>query len=441
VKKILIIEDDRIFSKIVESFLLKNSFEVKVCADLKSSKDFLKQESVDLILLDFRLPDGTGLDFISFAKNNLQATPIVIITSFNDVRTAVKTLRSGAYEYIVKPVNPEELLMVIQSAFQDKERIEQPESVLISIDNYILGNSKQAKKLYEHVELVSPTEMSVMILGESGTGKEHVARRIHDLSSRKDKKFIAVDCGVLSKELAGSELFGHEKGAFTGASQAKTGLFQEADGGTLFLDEIGNLNYEVQMKLLRSIQEKEIIPIGGVSPISIDIRLITATNENLHEKIASGEFREDLYHRINEFKIQMPPLRERHEDLELFTQFFIQKANKELNKNVLRFSHEVMEFFSMYDWPGNLRELKNLVKRMVLLSKSEIGHLEQLPEEMKNFLVNKQETLILHSEDDEKLKIIQALEKAKYNKSKAAKLLQIDRKTLYNKLDKYNISH
>ena len=305
---------------------------------------------------------------------------------------------------------------------------------------FIKGESTIAKKLYEYVDLVAPTEMSVMIIGESGTGKEHIARSIHNQSKRGNGPFVAVDCGVLSKELAASELFGHAKGSFTGALQDKVGVLEKANGGTLFLDEIGNLGYDVQIKLLRTLQERTIEPVGSGKSIPIDIRLISATNENLLQEIGAGNFREDIYHRINEFKIQMPALRERGVDLELFIQYFVEQSNNELDRSVKRLSPEIIEVFKKYDWPGNLRELRNVIKRSVLLSKTDEIGIDLLPEEMiSRAHTSNPNNLKLVQENNERELILNALVQTRYNKTKAARLLNIDRKTLYSKMEKYEL--
>jgi two-component system response regulator HydG len=367
--------------------------------------------------------------------------PAIIMTSFNDVRTAVQAMRSGAFDYITKPVNADELLLVLNEALNRKTTTAPATQQQNVLSGFIEGNSEISKKLYEYIKLVAPTDMSVIILGESGTGKEYVARSIHSLSKRADKPFIAVDCGALSKELAASELFGHVKGAFTGALQNKKGLFEAANGGTLFLDEVGNLSYEVQVKLLRALQERVIQPIGSTQQIRVDVRIITATNEDLPS--ANGNFREDLYHRLNEFKMDVPPLREREEDLEIFTQHFIKQANQELGRQIKRLSSGATTVFRQYDWPGNLRELKNVIRRMVLLTESETAGMESLPDEM-TFSVNQmpktQSTdLKALNEGNEKELIKEILRQVKNNKSKAARLLNIDRKTLYKKMEKYQI--
>lgn len=439
-RNILLVEDDRTFSKILETFLNKNDFTVVVKHDVKSGLQALSETAFDLLLLDYRLPDGTGLDFLSACSKQCHDVPAIIMTSFNDVRTAVQAMRSGAFEYIIKPLNPEELLMVINEALQ-KDKHKTPDTG--KTKEFIEGQSKVSGKLAEHIQLLAPTDMSVLIIGESGTGKEYVARSIHKLSKRKDKPFVAIDCGTLSKDLAASELFGHLKGAFTGALNDKKGAFETANEGTVFLDEIGNLGYDVQVKLLRMLQERTIQPVGSNKLININIRLISATNENLTASIARGEFREDIYHRINEFKIQVPSLRERLEDLEIFVKHFITLANEELDKSVDGVTDEVLQVFRTYDWPGNLRELKNVIKRMVLLTKTSIASIDTLPDEMIDSIATqpKKQTVDLKAmqEAGEKEMITRVLIETKYNKTKAAKLLNIDRKTLYYKMELYGI--
>jgi two-component system response regulator HydG len=311
------------------------------------------------------------------------------------------------------------------------------------------GSSTESKQLYHYVRLVAPTDMSVIIEGESGTGKENVAQTIHQLSARSKSKFVAVDCGALSKELAASELFGHTKGSFTGAVQDKIGQFEEAHHGTLFLDEVGNLSYEVQIKLLRAIQERVIQPIGSNKETKIDVRILTATNDDLFESVRKGNFREDLYHRLNEFKLTVPALRERRDDLDEFLNFFRENANHELERNVTGFDPEVEAILKKYEWPGNLREMKNVVKRAVLLTSEGLITTKSLPAEMLEEIRNptsKNGTqqppiydLKALQETQEKEMIIKTLKEVRYNKSKAARILNIDRKTLYLKIEKYGI--
>lgn len=454
---LLLLEDDTTFSRLLNSFLSKHGHTVQICSTLKDAKIALKtsideNNPFDVFMLDYRLPDGNSVDLLKQFRSEGNRTPAFIMTSFHDVRTAVNAMQNGAFDYITKPVNPEELLMVLSEALNksniSNEKAEPEAKTGKKADkpqlDFIEGNSKISKQLYEYVRLVAPTDMSVIIQGESGTGKEHVAKSIHRLSKRKDGPFVAIDCGSLSKELAASELFGHKKGSFTGALMDKIGQFEAADGGTLFLDEIGNLGYDVQIKLLRALQERIIVPIGSNQQVKVDVRLIAATNEDLMTNAANGDFREDLYHRLNEFKIEVPALRKRGEDLNIFIQYFVDKANEELGRNVQRLSKDVLEIFHTYDWPGNLRELNNVIKRLILLTKDEEATLDALPAEM---IIAMTETtpksvgsdLKALQETHEKEMIEKVLQEVRYNKSKAAKLLNIDRKTLYYKIEKYHI--
>jgi two-component system response regulator HydG len=439
--KILIIEDDSTFSQVLEGFLSKHSHEPYVVNDVKKAFKITDQQNFDLLLIDYRLPDGTGLDILSHMLEKGRSQPVIIMTSFNDVRTAVKSIQLGAFDYITKPVNPDELLMIIKNALDKKETGYSNKS--IEHNDAIKGKSAIADKLYEHINLVAPTDMSVIIQGESGTGKEYAARALHMQSKRSDQPFVAIDCGALSKDLAASELFGHAKGAFTGAVNDKKGQFEAANGGTLFLDEVGNLSYEVQVKMLRALQERIIQPLGSTKTVKVDVRIITATNDDLKTSVANGAFREDLYHRINEFKIQLPALRERGKDIELFINHFIKLSNTELDRNVQAISREAKELLLQYDWPGNLRELKNVIKRMVLLTPTDTAEVDSLPEEMiisvNQFPKPNTSDLKAINEVNEKSLIIETLVKVKYNKSKAAKLLNIDRKTLYSKMERYDI--
>lgn len=437
--RILIIEDDITFSQLLEGFLKKHDYEVSIVSKVKEGIKAFEIQTFDIILLDYRLPDGTGMDVLSASHTTHPEIPVVIMTSFHDIRTAVKAMRSGAYDYITKPVNPEELLMVLKDALDQREKTKKLPAKETS--EYVEGQSDAAMQIQNYIKLVAPTEMTVIIQGDSGTGKEQVAKTIHNLSKRKDAPFIAIDCGALSNELAGSELFGHIKGAFTGALQNKQGQFEAANKGTLFLDEVGNLSYEVQVKLLRALQEREIQPIGSNKHIKVDVRIITATNDDLSLSVKNGSFREDLYHRLNEFKIKLPTLHERIDDLQLFINHFIAQANRELNKNVQGISTDVRELFYKYDWPGNLRELRNIIKRAVLLAKTSLITMDDLPDEMSYTVQISTNTHDLKEVQatNEKDMILKTLQQVKYNKSKAARLLNIDRKTLYYKMAKYNI--
>lgn len=438
--KILIVEDDTTFSQLLEGFLRKHGHEIATAKNIKSALKLISENTFDLLLLDYRLPDGTGMDVLEKARENGRDVPVIIMTSFNDVRTAVKAMQSGAFDYITKPVNPEELLMIMGDAMGDKKA----DVAIEANPEFVKGSSQQSDKLFEHIDVVAPTDMAILIQGESGTGKEYVARAIHRQSKRAAKPFVAIDCGALSKDLAASELFGHVKGAFTGAIADKKGVFEWADGGTLFLDEVGNLSYDVQVKLLRSLQEKVIQPLGSNKQVPVNVRIITATNDDLVNSVGEGGFRQDLYHRINEFKIQLTPLRARGGDIDIFIKHFIKLANAELGRNVTGLAPDAKTILHKYDWPGNLRELKNVIKRMVLLSPSEIAGADTLPDEMlfsvsNNIPQNRESDLKAQNEINEKQLIQKTLVQVKYNKSKAAKLLNIDRKTLYSKIERYGL--
>ncbi len=447
---ILLVEDDFTFSKTLEGFLKKHGHQVDLSISLKSASEFIGKSKYDLLLLDYRLPDGTGLDVLAKARESNITCPAIVMTSFNDVRTAVSAMRSGAFDYITKPVNPDEFLLVVNEALARQQQHQQPVAAEVTKKvskstqpKFIAGQSESSLKLQGHIKLVAPTDMSVIIQGESGTGKEYAARSIHMQSKRSNKPFMAIDCGALSKELSASELFGHEKGAFTGAQTEKRGVFEAANGGTLFLDEVGNLSYEVQVKLLRAIQERVIQPVGSNRQINVDVRILAATNDDLKTSVSNGKFREDLYHRLNEFKIFVPPLRERSSDLKEFVKHFIAEANDDLHRHVTKLSPELWQVIENYDWPGNLRELKNVIRRMVLLSTDETATKDTLPEEM--FMsINESKTapgkdLRALQENTEKALITKTLEEVKFNKSKAARILNIDRKTLYSKMERYGI--
>lgn len=455
-KRILAVDDDTTFSAMIQAYLSKNGYEVRIAGNANSALELVKSFEPNLILSDYRMPGKDGLEFLQALKELSCSAPLVLMTGFGDIRLAVRAMKLGARDYLTKPVNPSELLEVVESilsapqslsaAIPEQGQLENPlpaKSKVAPPSTFINGRSENWKQISEHIELVAPTPLSVIILGESGTGKEFVARRLHDLSARADKPFVAIDCGTLSHEMAASEFFGHVKGSFTGAITDKVGQFEAANGGTVFLDEIGNLSYEVQIMLLRAIQERKIRRVGSVKDQEVDVRIIVATNENLETAIQQGLFREDLFHRLNEFSIYVAPLRRRSEDIALFANRFLELANAELNKQCTKFSDEVLKAFTNYMWPGNLRELKNVVKRAVLLSKHQVIGIESLPKEIfaksKELTIDETVDLKLISENLERNKILEALEKVKYNKSKAAQLLNIDRKTLYNKIKLYGL--
>lgn len=450
---LLIVDDDLTLAIMLRTWLSKQGFEVETASSVKAAgKKLLEDGPFDLVLSDLRLPDEDGLFLLQWMKQKQVSTPVIIMTSYAEVQNAVEAMKQGAADYIAKPVHHEILLQKIQEVIRTPRpfspahapqpqggRTTPPPAGTTTIDHkkYLEGKSEAARQLYNYVALVAPTPMSVLITGASGTGKEYVARRIHSLSKRADKPFVAIDCGAMLKDLAASEFFGHVKGAFTGAVTDKTGAFVEANGGTLFLDEVGNLSYDVQVQLLRALQERRIRPVGSTQEIEVDIRLVCATNENLPLAIERGEFREDLYHRINEFTLRMPALHERGRDILLFADFFLQQANEELERHIMGFEPKAVEAMMNYNWPGNLREMKNLVRRATLLAQDDIIRLADLGPSLQTPAATT--GLQLHNEDTEKQRILQALEATGGNKSKAAQLLGVDRKTLYNKLKLYGL--
>ncbi|MCB9018545.1 MAG: sigma-54 dependent transcriptional regulator [Paludibacteraceae bacterium] len=441
-KQILLVEDDITFSIMLKTWLGKRNFTIDNVSSIVDAKKCMEDGNYDIILSDLRLPDEDGISLLEWMKTKNLDVPFIMMTSYAEVQSAVQSMKLGAFDFIAKPINPEELLKKINEAFVlklGKRKVASSENVAAKLD-YIEGTCESARKMHEYVQLVAPTSMSILIIGDSGTGKEYVARLIHEKSDRREAPFVAVDCGAIPSELAANELFGCKKGTVSNALSDKEGHFMVANGGTLFLDEIGNLSYEIQIQLLRVLQEKVIKPVGSDDEISVDVRIIASTNENLPNLLDSHHFREDLYHRINEFSIMVPSLRERREDIILFANHFLNDANEELGKNVIGFDKECMAIFCKYGWPGNLRQLKNVVKRATLLAKDDFITVDLLPSEMKTESGTiESESSALRDHDYEKRKIMKALKECNNNKSQTALVLQIDRKTLYNKMKQYGI--
>ncbi len=490
-QKILIIDDDRDMCLLLKRFLSRHNFEVLESYSGKKALELLESVEPDLVMCDFRLEDMEGNVLLGKIKQKYPQVPVIIITGYSDIKIAVEVMKMGAYDYITKPLFPDEILITIKKALeaatiQDtgavhekttvKESVKSPvatdangapKPTLVHSGDYIFGDTPVFRQILQQIDLVGPTNYSVIIYGESGSGKEAIAQEIHKRSKRKTKPFVAIDCGALSKELAGSELFGHEKGSFTGALNQKTGSFEIANGGTIFLDEVSNLSYDIQVSLLRVVQERKMRRVGGVKDIELDVRIIIASNERLWDAARKGKFREDLYHRFNEFSIDVPPLRQRPDDIMLFANHFLEQTNAELGKNIKKFSPEVESIFRSYVWYGNLRELKNVIKRATLLSDGEQIEAASLPFEISHFnklqFEQQPEPAVTYSQqipntmeevdlprssgtettlkgasiDAEYEMILKALKKVNFNKSKAAKLLNIDRKTLYNKMKQY----
>lgn len=451
--RILVVDDDSSFCIMLKTFLSKNEHRVVEAFSATEALKVFNADEFDIVLTDYRLPDGSGLDILREVKALRPEAGVIIMTGYADIRMAVKTVKMGAFDYVSKPINPDEILLTINNLLNQKSKATSTKEKSIShstdIDkHFIQGVSDNAYEVKGFIDLVAPTNLSVIIQGDSGTGKEYVARRIHAQSQRNTKPFVAVDCGALSKDLALSEFFGHIKGSFTGAISDKTGQFEVANGGTIFLDEIGNLSYDVQVNLLRAIQERRIKPIGSNREVKVDVRIIVASNDDLMEAVRKGNFREDLYHRLNEFSIFVAPLSERLRDLPLFANQFLKLANKELNKKVTGFSEDVLEVFNYYNWPGNIRELRNVIRRAVLVEQGTTLNIKSLPHEIISSKHRSQNQINSNSQPEnlkdlkemaEKELILSTLEKVRFNKSKAATLLNIDRKTLYNKMKQYGL--
>lgn len=464
-KRILIIDDDADMCGLLDRFLSKNGYEVEVAhSGSKGIEKFLAGQ-FHIVLCDYRLGDKKdGKDILIEIKQHRPETIVFIITGYSDIKTAVDVIKAGAHDYITKPLIPDEVLAVLSKALNQSDEnpntnpaVKENKSTRTGSNGegeFLEGRDASSKNLYKQVDLVASTNFSIILYGESGTGKEVVAKTIHERSNRKGKPFVAMDCGTLSKELAGSELFGHVKGSFTGALADKEGHFELANGGTLFLDEVANLSSEIQASLLRVIQERKFKRVGGNKEIETDVRVIVASNENLQDAFRKGRFREDLYHRFNEFSIHLPPLRNRKDDIPLFADFFLKKTKAELNRQLEGFDDEVMDMFLKYNWPGNLREFRNVIRRCALITDSGYIRAASLPPEITNAdegtdtpaqaTEQRKQTfpdLKGASSKAEYETIMQVLREVNFNKTKAAELLNIDRKTLYNKIKGYEDSN
>ncbi len=487
-KKVLIIDDDLDMCLLLSKFLSRNGYDVDTANSGAKGLSKFREDNYDIVICDFRLGDKDGRDILVEIKSITPAVIFLIITGYSDIKIAVDVIKMGAFDYITKPLIPDEVLTVLRNALEQPAEAHLPGNYVqntngttaaegkaatkstsakaYNSEEFLVGEAGTTRDLYKQIEIVAPTNYSIILYGESGTGKEVIAKTIHNMSNRAGKPFIAMDCGTLSKELSGSELFGHMKGAFTGALADKEGHFELANGGTLFLDEVANLTYEIQASLLRVIQERKFKRVGGNREMPVDVRIIVASNENLQEAYRKGKFREDLYHRFNEFSINLPPLRDRKKDIPLFADFFLQKAKHELGRNIEGFDEDVMQMFVHYSWPGNLREFRNVVRRAVLLTQTGKVNAKTLPWEITNAaasLGSAPPAFSTRSNEEEMherqytpafaaqapvkeydLKdaasraeyeaIMQVLKQVNFNKTKAAEILKIDRKTLYNKI-------
>lgn len=428
--KVLIIEDDTVLCRVLRNWLERKRMQVECVSSVAQARKAIAATDADIILSDMRLPDGDGIGLLEWMNENRYRIPFIIMTQHAEVLSAVRAMKLGAEDYLPKPFQPETLYTMLNGLLRRKEAAKERNRLLFHRE------SKQSREVERRAVLVGSTDMSVLVRGENGTGKEHVASTIHKASSRASAPFVPVDCGSIPKELAASEFFGHVKGAFTGATDNKTGVFHQAEGGTLFLDEVGNLPYEVQVLLLRALQERRYRSVGGKREVSCDVRIVAATNENLEKAIAEGRFREDLYHRLNEFTIEVPPLRECRDDILPLAAFFLKQSCAEMNKAVTGFSAEARKKLQTYGWPGNVRELKNTIRKAVLLCESDTLTANDLDMPAENTAADE---FALKAESEERERIIKALETAKFNKALAAGLLRISRPTLYEKMKKYGI--
>lgn len=437
--KILYIDDEISALKAISAILKKEGYTVLTATSAEEGIEILKNSSVDCLLLDYRLPKMDGIDLLKWLRHSEISIPTIMLTAYGTIEKAVEAMKLGAHHYLVKPVDTQLLLNVLKEAIEKSKGNQKIEDIKSPFPE-IIGKSEAMQEVFYIIQMVAESNANVLITGESGTGKELVARAIHNNSLRKSKPFVIVDCTTIPENLLESELFGHEKGAFTGASERKTGLIEIANEGTVFLDEIGELPMFLQKKLLRFLQEKEIQRIGSTQRIKVDVRVISATNRDLEKAVQEGSFREDLYWRLNVVRINLPPLRERKEDIPLLVNHFLNKFSKENNKPIPQLEPEVMELFMSYDWPGNIRELANVMERAVVLSPSGLISIKHLPrriQEKTGWIAKNESSLNLL--ELEKSLIIKALNTTGWNQTKAAEILGISRKQLRTKMKHHGL--
>jgi len=447
-EKILIVDDNEVLRYTLTELLEESGYECTAFEEGTAALKEIKERHYGVVILDMRLPGMSGLEILKKIKESDPSLPVIILTAFGDIKTAVECMKQGAQDFIAKPFDNDAMIMTIKNTLELKYLKQEVNILRKKLDeNYregeVIGNSEVMKKVFEQVSIVAPTNLSVLIEGESGTGKEVISCLIHSSSDRRDKPFIAVDCGAIPESLIESELFGHEKGAFTDAKNAKEGKFELANEGTIFLDEITNLSDSNQIKLLRVLQERRVTRLGAKKSVKLDIRIIAATNLKLAEAVNRQRFRQDLYYRLNEFHLELPPLRERKEDINLFVEHFINDANKELNRNVKQMSDKIMEKLVNHTWQGNVRELRNVIRRAVLLSKGETITSIEIPNDI-NYQTSSpvQSTASISgiTKEIEKDMIIKAIQEANGNKSKAAMILNMNERTFYRKIKNLGIN-
>jgi len=436
--RILIVDDEAVVRDSLGDWFRDEGYEVETADSAKAALEKLAHANWDLFLLDIRMPGIDGLELQRKLKDAQPEATVIIMTAYASVESAVEAMKQGAYDYIIKPFNPDDLEHTIQKAFERKQLVSENKQLRTKIDelnllHQIVGTSAATRRLLEQVAMVSASDTTVLIRGESGTGKELIARAIHANSTRRYMPIVIVNCGALSEGVLESELFGHEKGAFTGAQYRRKGKFEMADGGTLFLDEIGDISLKTQVDLLRVLEEKKIFRVGGNVEIPVNFRLIAATNKNLETMITDGKFREDLYYRINVFSVTIPPLRERREDIPLLADHFVKKFARSMSRPLMKISALAEEVLTNYDWPGNVRELQNAIERAVLVCKTQSVGPDDLPLNINDQVVSNGRSLA----EIERQHIKRTLDETGWNVYRAARLLEIDRVTLYNRIKKY----
>ncbi len=441
---ILIVDDENNVTKLLDKFLKKEGYSTLTASCGEEALDVINSHQVDIVITDIKMPRISGIELLSRIREIDSSIKVILITAFATVETAVEALKMGAVDYITKPFDLNEVLLSIEKIVGSlDDTIENLKEQNSSIENYFLSKSIKMQNAIEIMKQVSNSKATIMIYGETGTGKELAAQVIHNLSDRKDKPFIKVNCAAIPENLLESELFGYEKGAFTGANNSKPGRFELADGGTIFLDEIGDITPLMQVKLLRVIQEKEFERLGGIRTIKVDVRIVAATNRNLEELVKYGTFRQDLFYRLNVVPITLPALRERKEDISQLVQYFLKKSSIISNRNVKEVSDEAFKLLSRYNWPGNIRELENVIERCVVIINSNVINAEALPEYIINFNESALDKDIgdLNKAVDsaEKTMIIKALKECGGNRTKTSELLGISRRSLHRKIIKYSI--
>ncbi len=438
--KILIVDDEQIVRDSLTHWFEEDGYQVSSAADAFDVLKDLRPNKYDIMLVDIKMPKMSGLELLEKVKEIDPDCIVIIITAYASVPSAVQALKNGAFDYVTKPIDPDELSHLIKNAIKQKSLKQENVALKTSIDEMfgfegLIGESTEMKKVFELIKIVAPQDTTVMIRGESGTGKELIARAIHMNSPRRYYPIIPVNCGAFTESLLESELFGHEKGAFTGAQYRRKGKIEMANGGTLFLDEVGSVSPKMQIELLRALETKQFTRVGGNEIVKVDFRLISATNENLEKLVEEGRFREDLYYRLNVFTIYVPPLRERRSDIPVLANYFVQKFARQMNKPILKISDEAMEILLNHNWPGNVRELENAIERAMVVGKLPEIKPSDLPFQIEKNIKNESDSL----EDVEKNHIHRVLRKYDWNISKAAAALEIDRVTLYNKIKKYGL--